>query len=140
MKVKRLDHVNIRTPVFEESLRFYTEALGLRPGPMPGILQSPAGEAARGAWLYDASGCPIVHLIRAAPDTTLTATPASFDHLGLACEEPERYAEHLARLGIPVQRVAFPQYGILQLVVHDPNGIKIELAFGEPVSAIGANG
>jgi len=129
MRVTRLDHVNIQTAQFEQSLRFYSEAIGLEPGAVPAVLATPQGEAVRAAWLYDASGFPIVHLIRRALPADASPTPASFDHLALACEDMEGYAARLERLGIAFERVSYPQYGIFQLVVHDPDGIKIELGF-----------
>jgi catechol 2,3-dioxygenase-like lactoylglutathione lyase family enzyme len=133
MRVTRLDHANIQTPLFDESLRFYCEAIGLTAGPVPAVLATPQGEALRAAWLYDAGGFPIVHLIRHAMASGSAAMPAHLDHLALACEDMDGFAARLERLEVAFQRVSYPQYGIFQLVVHDPNGIKIELGFSSPV-------
>lgn len=134
MRVTRLDHVNIHTARFDESLRFYTEMIGLVNGPIPGALATPAGAPPRGAWLYDASGQPMLHLIRSAVHATDNSIPARLDHFAIACEDLEGYATRFERSGLPFERVSYPQFGIFQLVVHDPNGIKIELAFGAPGS------
>jgi catechol 2,3-dioxygenase-like lactoylglutathione lyase family enzyme len=135
VRVIRLDHVNIHTERFDESLRFYTEMIGLANGPIPGALAAPAGEAPRGAWLYDAGGHPMLHLIRSSAHTPDASIPARLDHFAIACEDPESYAELFARNAVPFQRVSYPQFGIFQLVVHDPNGIKIELGFSRPLPA-----
>ena len=133
MTVRRLDHVNIQTHRFDESLRFYAEGLGLRPGPLPSVLRTPAGEPVRAAWLYDAGGNPIVHLIRRAGGDDTAPAPAHFDHLALACEDLEGFAARLGALGHAFERVSYPQYGIEQLVLRDPNGIKIELGFSPAI-------
>lgn len=135
MRVTRLDHVNIHTAQFDESLRFYTEVIGLVNGPIPGALAAPAGEAPRGAWLYDASGHPMLHLIRSSAHAPEASIPARLDHFAIACEDLEGYAERFALNGVPFERVSYPQFGIFQLVVHDPNGIKIELGFSKAVVA-----
>jgi len=135
VRVTRLDHVNIHTARFDDSLRFYTEVIGLVNGPIPGALAAPAGEPPRGAWLYDAGDTPMLHLIRSAAHTPDASIPARLDHFAIACEDLEGYAERFERHGVPFERVSYPQFGIFQLVVHDPNGIKIELGFSKAIVA-----
>jgi catechol 2,3-dioxygenase-like lactoylglutathione lyase family enzyme len=134
VRVTRLDHVNILSPHFEQSLHFYTEVIGLESGAIPGALATPDGEPQRGAWLYDASGHPMLHLIRGNGGELDASIPARLDHFALSCEDLEGYAARLERHGVPFRRVSYPQFGIFQLVVHDPNGIKIELGFSTPVT------
>jgi catechol 2,3-dioxygenase-like lactoylglutathione lyase family enzyme len=133
VRVTRLDHVNIHTAQFDESLRFYTEVIGLVSGPIPGALATPAGEAPRGAWLYDAEQRPMLHLIRSAAHTPDASIPARLDHFAIACEDLEGYAERFTQNAVPFERVSYPQFGIFQLVVHDSNGIKIELGFSRAI-------
>jgi len=133
VRVTRLDHVNIHTAQFDESLRFYTEVIGLVNGLIPGALAAPAGEAPRGAWLYDAGGHPMLHLIRSTAHAPEASIPARLDHFAIACEDLEGYAARFERLALPFERVSYPQFGIFQLVVHDPNGIKIELGFSRAI-------
>ena len=133
MRVTRLDHVNILSPHFEQSLHFYTEVIGLVSGSIPGALAAPSGEPPRGAWLYDTGGHPMLHLIRSAAHTPEASIPARLDHFAIACEDLEGYAERFAQNAVPFERVSYPQFGIFQLVVHDPNGIKIELGFSRAI-------
>ena len=133
MRVTRLDHVNIHTAQFDESLRFYTEVIGLVSGSIPGALAAPSGEPPRGAWLYDTGGHPMLHLIRSAAHVPEASIPARLDHFAIACEDLEGYAERFAQNAVPFERVSYPQFGIFQLVVHDPNGIKIELGFSRAI-------
>jgi len=53
--IRQLDHYNIRTGKIDETVAFYTGVLGLRDGPFP-------GDRKFGAWLYDTTDRPVLHL------------------------------------------------------------------------------
>lgn len=127
MSVIRLDHVNICSGRFEQSLDFYVEGLGLTRGSLPAALAADPDSASRGAWLCDASGLAIVHLLRAEGETEQGVS--AVDHFALACDDYEAAAGRLRRAGVAYQADDYPQIGVRQLVVRDPNGVKIELNF-----------
>lgn len=126
MKVLRLDHVNITTGRLDASVRFYVDGLGLTRGALPNGMARPGGEDS-GAWLCDAAGAAIVHLMRdedAAPEGS-----SAIDHFALSCDDYEDFTGRLTDRRIDFQAADYPQIGLRQLVVHDPNGVKIELNF-----------
>jgi catechol 2,3-dioxygenase-like lactoylglutathione lyase family enzyme len=52
------------------------------------------------------------------------------DHVAFDCRDPDAMEERLATLGIPYRRRATLVDGLTQIVLRDPNGINLELAFG----------
>lgn len=143
MRISRIDHYNIRTLCFAETVRFYEEALGMQAGPAP---MAPQGS--RPSWLYDNSGNPLVHLTSIDPEDPSghyarisgyrgNDTDAAFhgsgaiDHMGLACEGYEEFRDRFTKLGIQFVENSFPEAGIRQIFVRDPNGITLELNFTE---------
>ena len=58
--IRQIDHYNIRTGKIDETVKFYSEVLGLRDGPFP-------GDRKFGAWLYDTTERPVLHLIAVDP-------------------------------------------------------------------------
>lgn len=123
MKVLRLDHVNINTGRLEETIDFYVEGLGLSLGAFPGGLVDPPVE---GAWLCDVAGAPIVHL-QVVDDGAEGS--AAVDHFALGCDDYAGFAARLTGRGIAFEAADFPQIGVRQILVHDPNGVKVELNF-----------
>lgn len=128
MQVKGLDHVNIIAGDLDETARFYADLLGFRRGENPATAMG-----FQGAWLIDADGRPIIHLMawnaeRHAGLDRGSAT-GSIDHVALACED---FAGTLARceaLGV-AHSVNDRKYGDLrQIFVTDPNNVKLELNF-----------
>ncbi|RZK02860.1 MAG: glyoxalase/bleomycin resistance/extradiol dioxygenase family protein [Novosphingobium sp.] len=128
MTVKGLDHVNIIAGDLDETARFYGDLLGLRRGETPGTAMG-----FKGAWLHDASGTPIIHLMAwnddRHADLNRGSATGSIDHVALACED---FAGTLARceaLGVE-HRVNDRKYGDLrQVFVRDPNNVMLELNF-----------
>lgn len=128
MRVDGLDHVNIRTPLFEETLAFYERALGLCRA-----LGAAASEEMRhlNIWLLDANGAAPIHVNATLPGESAAAegAPSRLDHIALACGGLAACMERLGALGVPFHRVDNPARGTTQLNLRDPNGIKIELSF-----------
>ena len=126
MFVTGLDHVTIRVPPEKVGAMeaFYADVLGLRVGPR--ALQFP------GAWLY-AEGRAIVHIAgnienAAISGVTGTETPG-FDHFAFQSRDFAGAKARLNAAGIVWREVWRPHLDILQLVLHDPAGTKVELAF-----------
>jgi catechol 2,3-dioxygenase-like lactoylglutathione lyase family enzyme len=136
MSIQSLNHYNLRVsrtslPAFE---RFYVEVLGFRAEPLP----------PDGLWLY-AAGQPLVHVTAieegaAAPASNASAgadghTSGIVDHVAFSCERLDELLKHLAALDAPYLRRDIPELGFVQIVVHDPLGLKIELNFAERQAA-----
>ncbi len=131
MTVRGLDHVNIRTERLPETLKFYSEVLGMRCSPRPG-----ADGVAQGAWIYDSEDKPIIHVgdAKAYPKEMRPAAGASqgsgsVDHLALACQDYEAVVARLKAMKLEIRTNEMAEMSIRQAFVRDPNGILLELNF-----------
>jgi catechol 2,3-dioxygenase-like lactoylglutathione lyase family enzyme len=129
MSIQSLNHYNLRVPrsslaAFE---RFYVDVLGFEAKRLP----------PDGLWLF-AAGQPLVHVttIDEATQTPRTATAGTgghtsgiVDHVAFTCERLDELLAHLHDLDAAYSRRDFPDMGFVQIVVHDPLGLKIELNF-----------
>ena len=122
MQVIGVDHVTIRVqPDRVEALRaFYEDVLGLRAGARP--LTFP------GVWLY-VGGQAVVHVAGNLEKGAPPAREGAFDHVAFRTRGLGDAKARLDAAGIPWREVWRPDMGILQLVLHDPAGVKVELAF-----------
>lgn len=122
MQVIGVDHVTIRVqPDQVETLRaFYEDVLGLRTGARP--LQFP------GVWLY-AGEQAVVHVAGNLAEDAPPAQGGGFDHVAFRTQGLDAAKSRLDAAGIPWREVWRPEMGILQLVLQDPAGVKVELAF-----------
>ncbi len=127
MRITGLDHVTVR--VLPEQVgvmtTFYAGVLGLDVGPR--ALKFP------GAWLYS-DGRAIVHIAGNVEGSAPYATrgesdSAGFDHFAFQARGLAAAKARLDEAGIAWHEVWRPQLDILQLVMHDPAGTKVELAF-----------
>ena len=128
MSIQSLNHYNLRVPrtslpAFE---RFYVDVLGFSAKPLP----------PDGLWLH-AAGQPLVH-VTPVDASSATSGPAPeapghtsgiVDHVAFSCERLDQLLEHFRRLDVDHSRRDFPAMGFVQIVVHDPLGLKIELNF-----------
>jgi catechol 2,3-dioxygenase-like lactoylglutathione lyase family enzyme len=117
-----LDHFNLRTRKFPETVRFYEEILGLRNGPRPSFSEP-------GAWLYS-EGRPVVHLV----DLTPSQEPQKPDsgvvhHVAFVSRGFDAMKAHLAAKGVEFRIVAVPGNKLWQIFVRDPNGVTVELNY-----------
>jgi catechol 2,3-dioxygenase-like lactoylglutathione lyase family enzyme len=144
MMIRKLEHYNIRTTKFEDTVRFYVDVLGMRNDRAP---MAPPDFPA--TWIFDDSGTAVVHLTpvdpadpensyakisqyRGGPD--LMDPPAfrgsgAIDHVAFECEG---YGEVLSRLRsahIPYAETHFAQVNMRQIFIKDPNGVTLELNF-----------
>lgn len=125
--IERIGHINIRTPLLEETLVFYETVLGLRRGPAKTL-----PDQARNAWLYDEDGRALIHVNMPAADEPVPAigTRGRIDHVAFDARDPDAMEQRLKRLGIDHVRRETRVPGLIQIVLRDPNGIDLELAFG----------
>lgn len=142
MRLGKLAHYSVRTTDLAASLRFYTEALGLREGFRPPF-DFP------GAWLYlgdDESDYGVVHLIGSAgagldaylgrrDQHALNGTGA-LDHIAFLATDLAALRQRLDRLGVQRQERTVPALGLHQVFISDPSGVTIELNF--PATEAGA--
>lgn len=125
MRVNRIDHINLRTPLLAETSAFYERLLGLKPG-RPASL-----DPARNAWLYDEDGHPIVHINLPEPGEAVLdgGDSGRLHHVALDCSGYDETVERLAEMGVGYQSNFIEEIGLRQLFVLDPNGVRLELNF-----------
>ncbi|MBY8828695.1 VOC family protein [Hephaestia mangrovi] len=125
--IERIGHINIRTPLMEETLRFYERLFDLVRGPAATM-----ADQRRNAWLYDRDGRAIIHVNMPGKDEPVPAigTRGRMDHIAFDCRDPDAMEERLRQAGVPYLRRETRVAGLTQIVLKDPNGINLELAFG----------
>lgn len=125
MPVTALHHYTIRCTPDElpPLVDFYTRVMRLQVGARPEI-------PAPGAWLY-ADGQPIVHLYAhlSEPDAATQPVTGPLDHISFRSHGLKEMREHLGAMGVPFAEAPIPGWGIHQLFLHDPRGLKIEMTF-----------
>ena len=124
MAVECFDHFNIRCADIERTRSFYCDVLGLKVGERPAVTDP-------GYWLY-CGNQPQVHLVPCDPKSSVSAANGAFDHVAFRLSDPEGMIETLRAKQIPYIERSFPAVGVRQIVVHDPDGILIELTCGLP--------
>ena len=126
MDTAGLSHFNITVPdeLLEKVRDFYVEVVGLVVGERPEFER-------KGFWLY-AGNAPIVHLT-ACDETDARANGeiglSFFDHVAFSCQGLTGLIERLKRWNIPYEVVEIPSLGQLQVFVHDPARVGVELNF-----------
>lgn len=127
MRIIGVDHVTIRVrPEDVEAMRaFYADLLGLRVGKR--LLSFP------GVWLYlgDQAVLHVAGNVASgqAAGTTARAGEIGFDHVAFRSSELRSAKNRLDAAGIAWREVWRPHLDILQLVLADPVGTKVELTF-----------
>jgi len=144
MVVKKLEHYNIRTTRYDDTVAFYRQVLGMRSGRPPGV-----PEEAPPTWLYDESGQAVVHLIPVDPKdpegsyskvirfrgAPTEQSPVSFigsgsiDHVAFACEGWEEMVARLRAQNVSYTENHLTRFNLRQLFIIDPNGVTLELNF-----------
>jgi len=131
MQVSAIDHVNIVTDDVDATCAFYGDLLGLVRDASP-----VTGMGGQGAWLRDASGNAIIHLMANGPAMAATIgdhlpgmSTGPIHHVALRCTGFESMKERLAALGTE-HRINDRKYGDLrQIFVLDPSNVSLELNF-----------
>jgi catechol 2,3-dioxygenase-like lactoylglutathione lyase family enzyme len=122
VSVGLLDHYNVRTRNLDETVRFYTDVLGLNKGARPDF-------PAPGAWLYS-DGRPVVHLV----DISATEEPqqqgtGALHHVAFVSRGFEEMRRRLTARGTAFRTAKAAGGEIMQIFVTDPNGVVIELNY-----------
>lgn len=125
--IDRIGHINIRTPLLEETLAFYERLFDLVRGPA-----STMADPDRNAWLYDQDGRGIIHVNMPPQGEPVPEIGARgrMDHIAFDCRDPDAMEARLKAAGISYLRRETRVAGLTQIVLKDPNGITLELAFG----------
>lgn len=130
MPTSGLDHVNILTDDLEATAAFYAGALELE------HRESPGARAGKGAWMCDASGRAIVHVVvrgslgdyGAGHEVGLPTN--AVHHVAFACTGFAEAKARMERLGLDA-RVNDGIMGLRQIMLVDPNGINVEMNFAD---------
>ena len=129
--IDRIGHINIRTPLLEETLAFYERLMDLRRGDALTMT-----DQANNAWLFDDSGRAVVHVNKCPADEEVPAAgaPNRLNHVAFDIRDLPAMERRLEEM-----RLSFRKYpietcpGLTLLVTQDPNGITLELAHGTDV-------
>jgi catechol 2,3-dioxygenase-like lactoylglutathione lyase family enzyme len=117
-----LDHYNLRTHKYEETVRFYGDVLGLENGPRPNFVFP-------GAWMYS-EGRPVVHLVDLrSTDEAQKPDSGVVHHVAFVSRGFKAMKDHLAGKGVDFRTVEVPGNEIWQIFITDPNGVVVELNY-----------
>lgn len=121
MPIDAFQHINLRTADVEATRDFYVRILGFRAGDRPPF-------ASVGYWLYLGND-PLVHLVQRPPDDTARSGSGAIDHIAFRGIDPDATRRLLRDASIPFRETRVPRDGTIQIFIHDPDGIQIELHF-----------
>ena len=129
--INQIDHVNIRTSRFEETIVFYADVLAMKAMPLPG-----AADITEAAWLCDAAGRPAIHLSSLTTRFPVGDMPevsgegsGKVHHVAFECSDYDAMLAGLRACNQQVDLNDVPQIALRQIFVRDPNGILVELNF-----------
>lgn len=125
MSVHSVDHVNIVTEQLEATRAFFSEVLGLEPGPRPPFTVT-------GYWLY-AGQRALVH-IQVAKGPVRPSSEGALNHFALVAADFDGILERVRARGGDPTVVTVPGTPVRQAFFQDPNGVRIEIT--EPTEAI----
>ena len=121
MPIEGFHHINVRSADVEAARAFYERVLGLRAGDRPPFEST-------GYWLY-VGDRPLVHLVQRRPGEAGPSGPGALDHVAFGAVDLEGMRRHLNERAVPFRETVVPRDGNVQIVIHDPDGLKIELNF-----------
>ena len=133
MKVRTLDHVNIRTERLDETIAFYSTMLEMACRPPPG-----GSDVSRGTWIYDGDDHPVFHVGTfearyPGEDAHDGLEPArgsgAIHHVALECLGYDELLDRLKAANHAISTNDLPSFGLRQIFVKDPNGVTLELTF-----------
>lgn len=141
MVVRRLEHYNIRTTKFAETVKFYDDALAMKAQRAP---MAPADSPA--TWIYDDSGVAAIHLTPVdpadpagsyakiasyrggEPNATFEGSGA-IDHIAFECDGYDEIRTRLQAMNVAFVENSFPNFNLRQIFLKDPNAVTLELNF-----------
>jgi len=119
--VAGFQHVNTRSADVERTKAFYVDVLGFRVGDRPPF-------ASRGYWLY-LGDQPVLHLVQRAPGETHHDGSGNVDHIAFRAVDIEGTRAALRAAGVAFREAVVPRDQTIQIFVHDPDGVQVELNF-----------
>ena len=122
MPLEAMEHFNIRAADLEATKNFYCDVLGMKVGERPAF-KFP------GYWIYlGETAC--VHLIAADnADVKKEAGSGAIDHVAFAGTDIRGFVANAKAHNVSMKHKKVSDFGIHQIFVHDPDGIKVELNF-----------
>jgi catechol-2,3-dioxygenase len=120
MGLQRLDHINVNTSQLETLKTFYSEVLGMTPGPRPNF-------SFGGAWMY-CGGRPFVHLVERARLEPMSGD-LRLQHFAFAADDLAGFLARLRELGVPYRVGIVDDFEICQINVTDPDGNHLHIDF-----------
>lgn len=130
MHVSGIDHVNILTDHLESTVQFYERLMGLTRTENPAI-----GMGFKGAWMRDAHGNAIIHLVWKDPamdryaDYQPGASTNAVHHVAFKCQGFEDTVDNLEGMRADYRVNDLAHLGLRQIFVTDPNAVNLELNF-----------
>jgi catechol 2,3-dioxygenase-like lactoylglutathione lyase family enzyme len=123
--IDRIGHINIRTPIVEETCNFYEKLMGLRRG------EAMALPAPDNVWLFADNGRAIIHVNGVKENETPAVDSKSrIHHVAFDCRDYDAMVAKLEGLKLPYTRYTTAVDGLVLLVTEDPNGVIVELSCG----------
>lgn len=120
MGLERLDHINVNTTQLERLKAFYSDALGMRPGPRPNF-------SFGGAWMY-CGDRPAVHLVERAQLEPVQGD-LQLQHFAFAATDLDHFLTRLKALGVPYRVGIVDDFAICQINLTDPDGNHLHIDF-----------
>jgi catechol 2,3-dioxygenase-like lactoylglutathione lyase family enzyme len=121
MPAEQLEHFTLECADLERTKDFYCDVLGLEAGFRP-QMDFP------GYWLY-CGGVPVVHLMKREDADRPKDTTGRLDHIAFKSVDPDGTLARFRDNRIPYVQNKVWEVGLLQVFVHDPDGLQIELNF-----------
>ena len=115
-----LDHVNVYVRDLENMSQFYQDILKLTPGYRPSF------SGTHGAWLYDESGRPVMHLSTTSTDSS--RTHQHLDHIAFHTDNTEEVIKQLDLRKIEYEVCEVPEIDLIQIFFRDPEGGRLEIS------------
>jgi catechol 2,3-dioxygenase-like lactoylglutathione lyase family enzyme len=72
---------------------------------------------------------PVVHLVQLAPGDTREPGTGRLDHVAFHGVDIEATRQMLTAAAIPFREAIVPRDQTVQIFIHDPDGLKLELNF-----------
>ncbi|CAN7593874.1 VOC family protein [Phenylobacterium sp. LjRoot219] len=120
MPLHRIDHITLNSSDLAKTCAFYAEALGFE-------VERKEALGYRGAWLF-LGGHPYVHVMARAPEQP-PETCGLVDHFALEATGLAETRARLVRAGVTFRENPLPEMELHQIIVRDPDGVKVELNF-----------
>jgi len=119
--LQRLDHVNLYTHDLERLAAWYEDVLGMTRGARPPFPFD-------GAWLYVGEQA-VVHMTQVERERS-GANP-KIEHFALSARNIGRFLDHLDAKSVTYRTAIVPEFGIIQVNIHDPDGNHLHVDFAK---------